>query len=478
MTTTTAAALLAAATARKAPLQPSPLQGIDVDDFYSYLPAHSYLYRPTRELWPASSVNAKIPPIALTDAQGKPVLDDKGKPKIMTAAAWLDANRSVEQMTWAPGEPELIKDRHVADGGWIERKGATTFNLYRPPTLVHGRGGLSKLWHEHIRRVYPDDADHIARWLAYRVQHPEVKINHALVLGGAQGIGKDTLLEPIKYAVGPWNFSEISPQQLLGRFNGFVKSVILRVSEARDLGDIDRYALYEHMKVLAAAPPDVLRCDEKHLREHAVLNCAGVIVTTNHKLDGIYVPADDRRHYVAWSDLTKDDFEADYWNELYAWYAAGGIGHVAAYLANLDLSGFDPKAPPKKTEAWWAIVNANHAPEDSELADILDRLGNPKAATLLNIADHADYDFGVWLRERRNRRIVGYRLESCGYVAVRNEGAKDGLWVINQKRQAIYAKTGFTTRERCLAAARLAEPPHVLEKDPPDEQDQRRPADR
>ena len=35
---------------------------------------------------------------------------------------------------------------------------------------------------------------------------------------------------------------------LLGRFNGFVKSVILRVSEARDLGDVNRYAFYDHMK--------------------------------------------------------------------------------------------------------------------------------------------------------------------------------------------------------------------------------------
>ena len=38
------------------------------------------------------------------------------------------------------------------------------------------------------------------------------KINHALVLGGEQGIGKDTLLEPVKHAVGPWNFDEVSPQ--------------------------------------------------------------------------------------------------------------------------------------------------------------------------------------------------------------------------------------------------------------------------
>ena len=64
---------------------------------------------------------------------------------------------------------------------------------------------------------------HILKWLAHRVQRPAEKINHALVLGGAQGIGKDTMLEPVKRAIGPWNFSEVSPQHMLGRFNGFLK---------------------------------------------------------------------------------------------------------------------------------------------------------------------------------------------------------------------------------------------------------------
>jgi len=82
------------------------------------------------------------------------------------------------------------------------------------------------------------------------------------VFGGMQGVGKDTLIEPVKQAVGPWNFAEVSPQQMLGRFNPFVKSVILRVSEARDLGDTDRFGFYEHTKAYTAAPPDVLRVDE------------------------------------------------------------------------------------------------------------------------------------------------------------------------------------------------------------------------
>src|SRR5262249_51646811 len=148
-------------------------------------------------------------------------------------------------------------------------------------------------------------------------------------------------IEPIKHAVGPWNFHEVSPTQMLGRFNSFVKSVILRVSEARDLGEVDRFKFYDHTKIYTAAPPDVLRVDEKHLREHYVFNVLGFLITTNHKTDGIYLPADDRRHFVAWSNRRKEDFSEDYWNSLWRWYAEdGGFGHVAVYLAELDLSEF------------------------------------------------------------------------------------------------------------------------------------------
>jgi hypothetical protein len=244
---------------------------------------------------------------------------------------------------------------------------------------------------------------------------------------------------------------------LTGRFNGFVKSVILRVSEARDLGDMDRFSFYDHMKTYTAAPPDVLRTDEKNLREHSVFNCCGVVITTNHKANGIFLPADDRRHYVAWSDAQKDDFGAHYWNELWAWYENGGYGHVAAYLATLDISSFDPKAPPPKTAAFWDIVDASRAPEDAELADVLDSLGNPSATTLTLVkACLADGDdFLVWIKDRRNRRQLPYRFEQCGYVPVRNDAAKDGLWVMKGVRQVVYAKAELPLRERLEAAQRL-----------------------
>jgi hypothetical protein len=327
--------------------------------------------------------------------------------------------------------------------------------LYRPPTIKPGDAGQAGPWIDHIHKIYPSDADHIVKWLAFKVQNPQVKINHAIVLGGSQGIGKDTLLEPVKNAVGPWNFTEVSLIQMLGRFNGFVKSVILRVSEARDLGDVNRFQFYDHLKVYTAAPPDVLRVDEKNLREHAVFNVCGVVVTTNHKADGIYLPSDDRRHYVGWSEKTKEDFDEAYWNSLWQWYERGGIAHVVAYLIELDLAGFNPKAPPPKTPAFWDIVDTNRAPEDAELADAIDAAGNPDALTLGGIAGKGTQEFEDWMKDRKNRRQIPHRLEQCGYVPVRNDGADDGLWKIGGRRQVVYAKAELSHQDRVRAAKRV-----------------------
>jgi hypothetical protein len=174
---------------------------------------------------------------------------------------------------------------------------------------------------KHVRRVYGPYARHIIKFFAHRVQRPEEKINHGVVMGGPPGVGKDTIIEPVKRAVGPWNVREVSPTAMLEPFNEYVKAVILRVSEARDLGESNRFALYEHMKNLLATPPDVIRCNEKHLRAHSVFNVMGGIITANRK-DSFYLPADDRRHYVAWTDITKEDFPAGYWDEIWGWYEA------------------------------------------------------------------------------------------------------------------------------------------------------------
>jgi hypothetical protein len=65
--------------------------------------------------------------------------------------------------------------------------------------------------------------------------------------------------------------------------------------------------------------------------------------------------------------------------------------------------------------------------------------------TLSRVADHADGDFAIWLRDRKNYKKVGYRFEVCGYAAGRNQNVKDGLW------------NSATSARRSVAAQQLAE---------------------
>jgi len=413
---------------------------VAVEDFYAYRPEHKFIFVPTGSLWPQASVNAALP------------MQGGVKP-----ATLIDVSRAVEQMTWAPGKPQIIRDEYIVNGGWMTRPNAQVFNLYRPPRPHLGRHDQAQPWIDHLHAVYPSEGRHIEQWLACRVQRPHTKINHALVLGGSQGIGKDTLLEGPRHAVGHWNCATVSPIQLLGRFNSFLKSVLLVVSEARDLGEINRPNFYEHTKQIIAAPPEVLYIDEKNTHPYYIPNLVGVIITTNHKTAGIYLPPDDRRHFVAWSPLEINSFDDAYWRGIWGFYFNGGFEHVAAYLASLDISGFDPYEPPPHTDAFHEIVVNGTATEIGEMADALRLLGDPDTVTLDDLTGvTTDAEFAAWIRDRKNRRMLPRWMEAAGYVIVRNPDSKQGLWSVSGKQQIVYGKANMAAQQRYLAARRRA----------------------
>ena len=188
-------------------------RAVRIEDFVAFMQSSAYIFMPSCDFWPGPRVDARCPPVRLVDRNGRPILDKAGEQKKVAASAWLARHAPVEQVTWAPGLPQLIRHQLINAGGWIERNNATVLNLYRPPNAQLGDASKSEPWIAHVRKVYPAEADHIIEFLAHRAQRPEEKINHALVLGGPPGVGKDTLLAPVRYAVGPWNFAEVSPSR-------------------------------------------------------------------------------------------------------------------------------------------------------------------------------------------------------------------------------------------------------------------------
>jgi hypothetical protein len=421
-------------TKEKSPSTPA----VELHDFYAYLPAHNYIYGPTGDSWPDKSVNGAL----------------KGlKPDGMSPSAWLDKHRAVHQTTWHPEYGEIIADVVIGHSGMTPHAGNRVFNRYRPPILMQSDADPAR-WIEHVRRIYHADADHIIAWCAHRVQRPGEKLNHALVLGGSQGIGKDTLLAPVRYAVGSNNWADINPAQLSAQFNPFVEAVVLCINEARNLGEFNRYEFYEHSKAYIAAPPDTHQCNQKHAKAYPVFNLMGVIITTNHKTAGIYLPADDRRHYVAWSDARKEEFESDYFTGIWNWLDEGGCDAVANYLQKVDLSSFDAKAPPTKTAAWRAIVESNVDPDGVAIADALaDENGirmpiGTVDEIIAAIESSKNFELASTLRERKNRRKIPHLLEMAGYEQCRNPATSDGRWWISGKNETFYGDRNLTPAER------------------------------
>jgi hypothetical protein len=431
----------------KAKKPQAPPRTASFDDFYAFLPQRKYWYVPARELWPAETINSIL---------------GRG------AANNLDINKPTHAVTWAPGKPTIIKDLLIQKGGWIEKKDANTFNLYLPPKPIEGDEDKAGPWRKHGELIWGEYHQHIERWLAHRIQAPQDKVNHGLVIGSPkQGIGKDSYLAPARRAVGEWNFTDVAATRAYEKFaneNSFLESVILRINEAHDLGD-KRFHFYERTKDWFASPPETLMIRDLWIKQHPIFNLVGPIITTNHLTDGLYLPAEDRRYFVAWSERRPEDFTEQYWHDLWNWYQGGGLEHAARYLATLDVSDFDPKAPPPRTVAWHAIVNANMAPEGGELADLLDAIGNmkwiggeierPAAVTptiLKREAARTNLELHKWLDDRKNRRALPHKLDRVGYNVVRNLEAEDGLWLVGGKRESVYVRSDIKGVEERLSA--------------------------
>jgi hypothetical protein len=136
----------------------------DINDFYALAPANRCIYRPSRDIWTNEAVDNRVPSQPMLDASGNPVRDNKGKVKMIPASKWLAQHHSVERMTWAPAEPEIIEGKLLIDDGWIEKPGVRTYNTYLPPTIKLGDASQAIRWRDLWFKLYPaDEAEHTLR---------------------------------------------------------------------------------------------------------------------------------------------------------------------------------------------------------------------------------------------------------------------------------------------------------------------------
>ena len=447
-----------------------------LEDFIAYLPlASTFIHLRTRKFWKgAAGVNAKLKPID-TGA-----VDKNGKPIIKLASQVVMERYGVNHMTWAPGEPQIIRGKFYEGSGWATDTTAVSYNTFAPvPDSSGGDASLAGPWVDHVKYLYPDqiDHDHILNTLAYVVQNVGGKINHALVLAGGEGIGKDTIFEALRYILGGANVTGIGPDVILdSQFSPYKKSLVLVVEEARDLGN-SRYKLNNKLKPIITTTSTGLYVNEKGIPEYSITNHIFVCITTNYPDNGLYVNEGSRRYFVATSKVPSNDksIPPNYFKHLHDWLSADGFRHVAAFLRDRDLCGFDAKAPPPMNEGTRQMIVGGLNPDVDKMEDLLDAIagdmGNgapvrPKAITINMLKEYAsrfvetedkratDRDFYSMMAEGRYPKgELVYRLKDCGYTPALHPTADRGQWKVKGKRTMIYALSNLP-EERRLGEAR------------------------
>lgn len=382
----------------------------------------------------------------------------------------VDTGLTVEGSTWWPGQPQFIQNALVTSRGVIHTKGAVSYNTYVPPDLSRLRTDRNPdKWIEHVKFIFPDpvEHEHFFDFAAHMVQRPDEKVNHGIVIAGAQGIGKDTALLPLRRAVGEWNTAEISPDDIASAYNPYIKSVMLVINEVRP-HDEDHKAsnFYNQLKPLLASPPEMLGMNVKYQNTIYVRNLCHVILTTNDPLT-MYIPSEDRRLFVMWSPLPDPKktpiFSAEYFDEMHRYLHDGGADSVAKWLANRDIVHFNPGSPPPMTAGKLAVIGSTHEVRRSAVDDVfelyIERIFNSKAPDVVfakDLIDFVTHDAFFDDKERILKTLTAksfhFKMDERGYAMVKNPYASE--WRAGKFRsRAAFVRKELAASERMDAIA-------------------------
>jgi hypothetical protein len=228
-------------------------------------------------------------------------------------------------------------------------------------------------WLDHCCKLVPDasELEHIFDVMAFKVQHPEIKINHAVLHGGDQGSGKDTMWAPFIWSVcGPHlkNRGLLDNDTMSSQFGYALESEILILNELKEPDAKERRALANKLKPVIAAPPDMLSVNRKGLHPYQMANRMFVLAFSNDQVP-ISLDSQDRRWFCVWSHAPKmtPDAAAKMWK----WYAAGGFAAIGAWLHARDVAAFNPGAAPAMTEFKLNLVEHGLSMAESYLVEAM-----------------------------------------------------------------------------------------------------------
>jgi hypothetical protein len=286
------------------------------------------------------------------------------------ASICFDENRQVMGakalvgVTYAAGEDVIVtRDGDLFGNRWRDAR----------PDVEGLRDGDISMWMDHCQELVPEQAelDHILDVMAFKVQHPEIKVNHAILHAGDEGSGKDTFWAPFIWAVCGDHLKNrgiMDNNSVNSQWGYQLESEILIINELKEPDAATRRQLANQLKPIIAAPPEMLPINRKGLHPYYMANRLFVLAFSNDPVP-ISLASQDRRWFCVWSTAPRMDSRQA--KKIWDWYRAGGFGMIARFLRARDVSQFNPSAPPMWTEFKANLVEHGMSMAESYLVDLL-----------------------------------------------------------------------------------------------------------
>jgi Family of unknown function (DUF5906) len=262
------------------------------------------------------------------------VADGKGgsQQRLMPLGQWWLGHRQRRQyrgVTFLPAGPKEVNQCLNLWQGWG----------------VEPKAGDWSLIGEHIESVLAggneEFADYIIRWIAWAIQNPAAQAEVALVLIGAKGAGKGTLVRCLQRIFGAHAFQVTSREHVIDKFNGHLQDCVLFIADEAYWGGDKRCV--GRLQGMITEP--TLPIERKGLDVFEVRNFLHIVMLAEPGwviLAGRY-----ERRYATLAVSTVKRGDKAYFRALHKQIEDGGAEAMFDDLQRMDLNGWHPRDIPE-----------------------------------------------------------------------------------------------------------------------------------
>lgn len=289
-------------------------------------------------------------------------------------ANYLTDNDLVDKAFDLKFDPEQPTGVYVQNGRrWL--------NTYVDPGISSLDGDATP-FAEFMEHLIPngDERAHLLRMIAWTVRHPGQKLSHALLLRTErQGTGKSMLIEIWRELLCNKNTRLTSSEEIMGNYQSFIEGNIFIVVEELNIA-FGKHA-YNRVKNLISG--HTAEVNEKFVTSRERPNHASFVFLTNLS-EPILIEDSDRRFFYV--DSPAAPKAPEYYAEFAAWWKAN-LGIILGFLEGIDLSDFNPFAPPPQTEAKLALQYASKSQLEQELIEARDERRWPFSRDIVRLEE-------------------------------------------------------------------------------------------